>query len=142
MLKSIVNKYLKAFLGEVFLNAPSAHLSIAADLFSDSNLRLDDLTFRPDIFDINLQPFRLISGHLGTLNIEGITELALAGKVKFTAENIFLLFRVDTTSDAEHIQTLKKIQLEMQSGRIAQLLENIECKFYLPFIRRAHWLNF
>ena len=64
MLKSIVNKYLKAFLGEVFLNAPSAHLSIAADLFSDSNLRLDDLTFRPDIFDINLQPFRLISGIL------------------------------------------------------------------------------
>ena len=62
MLKSLVNKYLKAFLGEVFLNAPSAQLSIGADFFSDSNLRLDDLTFRPDIFDINLQPFRLISG--------------------------------------------------------------------------------
>ena len=55
-------------------------------------------------------------GHLGKLNIEGITELALSGKVKFTAENIFLLFQVDSASDAEHLQTLKKIQIEMESG--------------------------
>jgi hypothetical protein len=70
------------------------------------------------------------------LSIEGITELALAGKVKFTAENIFLLFRVDTTSDAEHIQTLKKIRLEMQSGRILIMSVSnrakLNCSIYLP----------
>lgn len=60
MLKSIVNKYLKAFLSEVFLDAPSANVSM--DLFSDTNLTLNELTFRPDIFDIHFQPFRLISG--------------------------------------------------------------------------------
>ncbi len=115
MIKTIVNKVLKAALSELFVNAPSVQLSMGADLFSDSNINLSNLTFRPDIFDVCLQPLKLVSGHLGSLKVEGIAELALGGKLKFNAENCFLLFNIDTTSDAEYIQSLKKILIELQS---------------------------
>ncbi len=88
---------------------------MGADLFSDSNINLNNLTFRPDIFDVCLQPLKLVSGHLGLLKVEGIAELALGGKLKFNAENCFLLFEVDSNSDAEYLQSLKKILIELQS---------------------------
>ena len=115
MIKTIINKVLKATLSELFVNAPTVQLSMGADMFSDSNVNLSNLAFRPDIFDVVLQPLKLVSGHLGMLKVEGIAELALGGKLKFQAENIFLLFTVDTTSDAEYMQSLKKILIELQS---------------------------
>lgn len=131
MIKTIVNKFLKAALSELFINAPSVSLSMGADLFTDSNINLNSLTFRPDIFDVCFQPLKLVSGHLGMLKVEGIAELALGGKLKFHAENCFLLFNIDTTSDAEYLQSLKKILIELQSDAfpatvIRELMKRIQ----------------
>ena len=62
MIKSLVNKYLKTFLGEIFLDAPNIQLSMGADLFSEAKIQVDSLSLRPDIFDIYLQPLKLVSG--------------------------------------------------------------------------------
>lgn len=122
MIKTIINKAIKAVLDELFLDAPSVNLSMGADMFSDSKINLSNLRFRPDIFDISLQPFTLVSGHLGSLNIEGIAELALGGQLKLQAENIFLLFRLDSHADAEKVQTMKKILIELQSGKFSSVM--------------------
>lgn len=131
MIKTIVNKFLKAALSELFINAPSVSLSLGADLFSDSNINLNNLTFRPDIFDVCFQPLKLVSGHLGSLKVEGIAELALGGKLRFNTENCFLLFNIDTTSDAEYLQSLKKILIELQGDTfpatiIRELMKRIQ----------------
>lgn len=122
MIKTIINNAVKAVLDEFFLNAPSIQISMGADLFSDSKINLSNLTFRPDIFDISLQPFTLVHGHLGSLNIEGVAELALGGQLKFVAENIFLLLKVDKDCDPEKVQTMKKILIEMQPERFNTIM--------------------
>lgn len=122
MIRSIINKAVRAVLDELFLDAPSVNLSMGADLFSDSKINLSNLRFRPDIFDISLQPFSLVAGHLGSLNVEGIAEVALGGQLKFQAENIFLLFRLDSIADPEKVQTMKKILIELQSGKFSAVL--------------------
>lgn len=122
MIRTIINKAIKAVLDELFLDAPSVNLSMGADLFSDSRIDLSNLQFRPDIFDISLQPFSLVAGHVGSLNVEGIAEVALGGQLKFQAENIFLLFRLDSIADPEKVQTMKKILIELQSGKFSSVL--------------------
>lgn len=131
MLKSIINKFIKAVIDEVFLDAPSIQLSLGADLFSDSKIHLNNLTFRPDLFDVSLQPLSLSSGFLGSLNVEGIAELALGGKLKVQAEDIFLLFRLELNPDAEKVQTMKKILIELNSSKFgSNLLSEIIRKLY------------
>lgn len=124
MLKTLVNKYLKAALDELFIDGGKVFMSMGTDLFSDSSIDLSNLTFRPDLFDIYLQPLRLISGHLSKLTIEGIAELALSmGKVRCQVDEVFLLFEVDGNMDAERAQVLKKLLLELQGrGPIARTL--------------------
>jgi hypothetical protein len=104
MIKTIINKFLKATLDELFIDAGNVQISMGADLFSESSIQFKDLTFRPDLFDICLQPIRLISGHLGKLSVDGIAELAFgAGKIRCQIENVFLLFGVDESADAEQV---------------------------------------
>lgn len=122
MIKTIINKAVRAVLDELFVDAPSVQLSMGADLFSDSKINLGNLTFRPDIFDVSLQPFHLVHGHVGSLNVEGIAELALGGKLRFNAQNIFLLFEIDNVVDPEKIQNMKKIMLELQSCKFSTLI--------------------
>jgi hypothetical protein len=122
MIKTIINKAVRAVLDELFVDAPSVQLSMGADLFSDSKLNLSNLTFRPDIFDISMQPFHLVHGHVGSLNMEGIAELALGGKLRFNAQNIYLLFEIDRLADPEKIQNMKKILLELQSSKFSTLI--------------------
>ena len=99
-MKSIVNKFMKAILDELFIDAGNVQMSMGPDLFSESTIHLKNLTFRPDIFDVCLQPLHLISGHLGKLSVDGIAELALgAGKIGCQVENIFLLFGVDENAE-------------------------------------------
>lgn len=127
MLKSILNKTLKAALSELFTNAEQQggiNLSMGNDLFSNSNMNLKNLKLRPDIFDIILQPIHLVSGSLGSFILEGIAELPFGGKLKIHLDEIFLLFEIDTEIDAERAQILKKILLELTSSNsnIPQLL--------------------
>lgn len=125
MLKSFINKALKAALSELFLNAnEGVSLSMGSDLFTDSNLNLKNLIIRPDIFDILLQPLRLVSGQISSLKLEGIAEMAFGGKLRLNVENVFLLFQVDEEIDAERSQILKKILIEYTSsnGSLPQLL--------------------
>lgn len=65
MIRSIVNKFLKAALDELFVDAGNVQMSMGADLFSESTIHLKNLTFRSDVFDICLQPLQLVYGHLG-----------------------------------------------------------------------------
>ena len=120
MIKGFLNKYIKAALNELFTDATkdSIHTSFGADLFSDSNIHLKNLTIRADLFDAHLYPLKLISGHLGDLSIEGIAELALGGKIRINVENVFLLFKVEEVIDPEYIQYLKKIIIEIHSNMI------------------------
>lgn len=124
MIKSLVNKYLKAALSELFTDAgkDSVQLSMGADLFASSNINLKNLTFRPDIFDAVLHPIRLVSGHLGRLNVEGIAELAIGGKLRIQFDSINLLFAVDSNADASRVQFLKKIMVELQTADLQQSL--------------------
>lgn len=124
MMRSIVNKFMKAILDELFIDAGNVQMSMGPDLFSESTIHLKNLTFRPDIFDVCLQPLHLISGHLGKLSVDGIAELALgAGKIGCQVENIFLLFGVDENADAEQVQVMKKLLVELQGrGPISRTL--------------------
>jgi hypothetical protein len=122
MLKSLINRFVKAALDEFFTNAPSINLSLGSDLFSDTKVNLANLALRSDIFDVMCQPFVLIAGHVGGLSIEGIAEFALGGQLKFHAEDIFLLFVLDSSPDPEKVQTMKKILIELQSGRFSSFL--------------------
>jgi N-terminal region of Chorein or VPS13 len=124
MIKTVINKFLKAALDEVFIDAGNVQMSMGADLFSESTIHLKNLTFRPDIFDICLQPLRLISGHLGKFSVDGLAELALgSGKIRCQLENVFLLFGVDENADAEQVQVMKKLLLELQGrGPISRTL--------------------
>lgn len=124
MIKTVINKFLKAALDEVFIDAGNVQMSMGADLFSESTIHLKNLTFRPDIFDICLQPLHLISGHLGKFSVDGLAELALgSGKIRCQLENVFLLFGVDENADAEQVQVMKKLLLELQGrGPISRTL--------------------
>eukprot|EP01038_Epipyxis_sp_PR26KG_P014405 gene14405-19336_t len=119
MFRSIANKFLTAALSELFTNISSSlQLNLSADLFADTSIKLQNLFFKNDIFDISLSPLRLVSGSVETLFIEGIAELALGGKLKFQMENIYLLFVVDQDIDAERMQYLKKLQIELLSTKV------------------------
>ena len=74
MLKSFINKYIKAALNELFIDSTkdSFQFSVGADLFSDSNINLKNLTFRPDLFDAYLYPLKLVFGHVDDINLTGI----------------------------------------------------------------------
>ena len=37
-------------------------LSMGADLFSEAKIQMDNLSLRPDVFDVYLQPLKLVSG--------------------------------------------------------------------------------
>ena len=134
MFKSFVSKYLKVALNELFVDPAkdSIQLSVfGADLFSDSNVHLKNLTFRPDLFDTFLYPMKLVYGYLGDLCIEGIAELAFGGKIRIQVDSIYLLFRVETIVDPEYLQYLKKLMIELQSGRadptvIGEILKHIQ----------------
>jgi hypothetical protein len=124
----LVNQILKTALSELFVDAlkDTVHLSLGDDLFSSSKIHLQNLTLRPDIFDACLHPFKLLSGHLGNLKIEGIAEVALGGSIKISIENVFLLFTISKPNDALHLQTLKKILLELISNGIShQMVKNL-----------------
>ena len=124
MIRAVINRMLKAALSELFLDATSdaVHVSMGADMFADSKIHLNNLTFRADIFDAMLHPLQLVSGHLGSLSIEGIAELALGGKVKCNLDGLFLLFRVDEELDAQRVQFLKKVLAEISANNIEHVL--------------------
>lgn len=91
MLKSFINKSIKAALSEIFTNANDSSamsLSLGSDLFSQSSLNLKNLIIRPDLLDVLLQPLHLINGHIASLKLEGVAELAFGGKLQLTIENI------------------------------------------------------
>ena len=133
MLKSLVNKYLKAALDELFIDGGNVSMSMGSDLFSDSSINLSSLTFRSDLFDIYLQPLRLVSGSLGKLSVEGLAELALSmGKVRCQVDQVFLLFEVDDNLDAERVMIMKKLLLELQ-GPCYTLFTHVTHSSHPPF---------
>ena len=106
-------------------------MSMGSDLFSDSSINLSSLTFRSDLFDIYLQPLRLVSGSIGKLSVEGLAELALSmGKVRCQVDQVFLLFEVDDNLDAERVQVMKKLLLELQ-GCYSPLYTPTLISFYI-----------
>jgi hypothetical protein len=125
MIRSVVNRALKVVLTELFVDVAddALHVSLlGTDIFSQSNLSFKNLKFRPDIFDAYLQPLRMVSGHLEKLTVEGFAELALGGSVKCQLDNLFFLFEVDTEPDAQRVQFLKKMLVEMASEGIQYLV--------------------
>jgi hypothetical protein len=123
-----VNQLLKTALSELFTNSfsHSVNMSLGSDMFSDSNFNLSDLTFRSDIFDAMLCPLRLKWGSLGSLSIYGVAEAAFGSPLRISLENVFLLFTVSESEDAERIQILKKIRIEILSKTIAiSLIKNL-----------------
>mmetsp|Transcript_21463 Transcript_21463/g.31127 ORF Transcript_21463/g.31127 Transcript_21463/m.31127 type:complete len:1650 (-) Transcript_21463:216-5165(-) len=117
----IVNQLLKTALSELFVGSAkdTVQINIGSDLFSSSNVNLKNLTIRPDIFDACLHPLKLVSGHLGQLKIEGVAEAALGAPIKVFVENVFLLFTLSRCDDPEHVQTVKKILLELISNTVS-----------------------
>lgn len=135
MLKALVNKYLKAALDELFIDGGSKNVSMSmgSDLFSDSSINLSSLTFRSDLFDLYLQPLRLISGSIGKLSVEGLAELALSmGKVRCQVDQVFLLFEVDDNLDAERVQIMKKLLLELQGSHLVSSHLSIHLRHQPP----------
>lgn len=128
MASRLVNQILKTALSELFTNTfnQSVNMSLGSDIFSDSNVNLSNLSFRPDIFDAMLCPLRLIWGSLGSLSISGIAEAALGSPLRVNLENMFLLFTVSDNEDAERIHILKKIRIEVLSKTITiSLIKNL-----------------
>ena len=52
----------------------------------------------------------------------GLAEIYLGGKVRIQLENVFLLFNIDSNADAEQIQIMKKILIEMKYELVSQIL--------------------
>jgi hypothetical protein len=125
MIRAIVNRLLKVVMAELFIDVPEDAISVSmgvTDIFSESSLSFKNLSWRPDVFDAHLQPFKLVSGHIEKLTIEGFAEIALGGSIKCHIENLFFLFEVDTEPDAQRAQFLKKLLVEMASEGIQFLL--------------------
>lgn len=133
MLKHLLNQYIKGALNEVFVD-PEAHLEgndrssdghsrglfkeLFAILSSHDSLTFTNLAFKPDIFDVMLHPIKLVSGSLGRLSVNGLTNAYAGGSLTLRADNLFLLFRVeglDSISDPERTHIMKKLFLELQS---------------------------
>jgi hypothetical protein len=117
----LVNQVLKAALSELFVDEVNnaVQLSLGSDLFSSSKVHLHDLTLRPDIFDACLHPLKMVYGHLGSLKIEGVAEVALGGTIRVAVENVFLLFNLTRCDDVEQVHALKKILLELVSTSVS-----------------------
>jgi hypothetical protein len=72
MIKRLVNSALKTILDELFVDVSkdAARLDLmGADIFSESKLQLSNLTFRPDLFNVFLQPLKLICGHIANVEV-------------------------------------------------------------------------
>ena len=132
MIRRLVNQILRTALSELFLGnvKDTVQMSLGSDLFTSSNVQVNDLIFRPDILDACLHPLKLVWGRLGKLQVEGIAEVALGAPIKVVLENVFLLFTVSDDNNAEYLHILRKIFLELQSkaqsfGIIKNLLRRI-----------------
>ena len=122
MIKRLIHAALKTVLDELFIGAGNDALRfdlLGRDMFSDSSIRLTDLNMRPDLFDICLFPLKLTSGNIRMIQIEGIAESYLGGVIKVSVDQIYLLFSIETyAADVEKIQVMKKLFIELQSGKI------------------------
>ena len=137
MIKSLINRFIRNAVDELFINPSSSgsgsgsaskdgSFSInfgAGDLFTDSSLNLSNLTLRKDVFNVLLEPLNLVSGHIGQLSLQGIAEALLTGgKISCTASDVYLLFDVNSTATVEEVQLARKILLELLAGAISQKL--------------------
>lgn len=124
MIRSIINKFISSTLKEVFTDAGGRdNVHISLDIFSDSAIELESLTFRSDIFDVCLSPLHLVYGHVGKLSIVGVLEaFSTGGRITCNVNDLYLLFNVDKTATIEQIQLIKKIYIELFAGKIQQEL--------------------
>jgi len=124
MIRTVINKFLKAVLSELFTESGgrdniSLSMGSTSDIFASTSVNLENLTFRPDIFDVCVHPLHLISGHIGKVAISGIAEaLTIGGKVTAQANDIYLLFGIEQNASAEQIQLLRKLFVELTAGKI------------------------
>lgn len=140
MLKHVLNQYIKSAMGELFAD-PESHLetkdqseekrSVFQNLLSiltvQDDIVFSNLSFKPDIFDILLQPVRLISGSVGRLKVGGLMKAYAGGSLTVRIDNLFLLFQVDgleSISDPEKTHILKKLYLELQSKVLSDSIIN------------------
>lgn len=123
MLKTIINSYIKAVLRDLFEDAAKGAMKLSlGDLFSKSDLLLNNLTLRADAFDAGLHPLKLVSGHISQLHVEGIAEAYMGGNVRVVLDGLYLLFNIDMNADIEQVQIMKKILIEMKYETISQTL--------------------
>ena len=125
MIKRLVNSALKTVLSELFVDAKDVVKIdlLGHDMFSDSKVNLNNLTVRPDIFNVCLHPLRLIFGHIGSIQIEGIAEALMGGStIRVQVDKIYLLLAPDVDIDAEEVQIQKKLLIELQSGKLGDII--------------------
>ncbi len=124
MIRSIINKFISSALKEIFTDSGGRdNVHISLDIFSDSAIELESLTFRSDIFDVCLAPLHLVHGHVGKLSIVGVLEaFSTGGRITCNVNDLYLLFHVDKTATIEQIQLIKKIYIELFAGKIQQEL--------------------
>lgn len=79
MFKTIFNRYIKAVLRDLFEDASKDHVQVSmGDLFGKTDLLLNNLVLRADVFDIALYPLKLVSGHIGKLHVEGTVQYIIS----------------------------------------------------------------
>lgn len=124
MIKRIVHAAFKVILDEAFIGASKDTLKfdILGGIFTNSSIALKNLDIRPDIFDVCFQPVKLTCGHIGSMKIDGLAEAYLGGVVTIAMDQIYLLFTVDTEADAEKIQIIKKLLIELRSQKLSELV--------------------
>jgi hypothetical protein len=121
MIKRLVHATLKALLDEAFVNVSKDALKFdIGGIFSGSSISFKNLDIRPDFFDVCLHPLKLTCGHLGSLTIEGLAEAYLGGIVTLKMDQLYLVFTVDTAAEAEKIQIMKKILIELRSQKLSE----------------------
>jgi hypothetical protein len=125
MIKRFLAQHLKAVLSELFENADAvfgSSLPTTASLFAvlcGTSAPEHPLILKPDIFDIMLQPLRLVSGTVGRVALDGLAQAALGGPLTLRIENVYLLFGIQDNCDAGYAHLLKKLLLEMQPKLIS-----------------------
>ena len=118
MLKAFLNRSLRRCFDEVFIDPDfTFHLNFLSA--GTSNLTFENQRLKPDLFDVLLQPLRLVYGSVGQISVDGLAELTSSVSwntpIKIEISGVYLLFRVDAAADAERIQFLRKVLLELLS---------------------------
>ena len=126
MLKSFINRSLRRVFDDIFVDLDhdgGSGFRFDLNFLSGgrSNLTLTDQQLRPDLFDVLLQPLRLVHGSIALISIDGLAELSSSVAwnvpIKVEVRNVNLVFRVDSAADAERVQILSKLLVELQTGQ-------------------------